>query len=79
MTKIIASLAVVSSIALAPAAFAAQPVSPVAPDASHLTKSPAGSVVEISGQNQYGNTTNYVYKVQQDGSLKLVFAAQQND
>ncbi|TPW28543.1 hypothetical protein FJU08_17200 [Martelella alba] len=76
MNMKIASAALVAGLIAAPAAFAAQPV---APNASPLTKSPAGSVVEISGQNQYGNTTNYVYKVQQDGSLKLVYQAQQND
>ncbi|TPW28541.1 hypothetical protein FJU08_17190 [Martelella alba] len=73
MNMKIVSAALAAGLIAAPAAFAAQPVAPVAPNATHLTKSPAGSVVEITGQNQFGNETNYVYKVQQDGSLKLEF------
>ncbi|TPW28540.1 hypothetical protein FJU08_17185 [Martelella alba] len=79
MKKLIASAAFAAALVAAPFALAAQSDNPVAPDAAHLTKSPPGSVVTIVGTNKAGNETNFYYRVQPDGSLKLIFQEAIND
>ncbi|TPW30592.1 hypothetical protein FJU08_11540 [Martelella alba] len=68
MSKFIAAAALVASFAAAPAVFAAQPV---AQNADHLTKAPAGSMVQVSDIHQ-GDRVENIYRVSADGSLKLV-------
>ncbi|AJY45364.1 hypothetical protein [Martelella endophytica] len=76
MKKILASAALLSVLA-APAAFALQPTA--VPDTGKLTKSPAGSTVQIRANDQFGTEYNNYYVVQQDGTLKLVDQVRQSD
>ncbi|WP_176086991.1 hypothetical protein [Martelella sp. HB161492] len=68
MSKFIAAAALVASFAAAPAVFAAQPV---AQSAEHLTKAPAGSMVQVNIHHN-GDQVENIYRVSADGSLKLV-------
>ena len=69
MKTLIASAALVSAIAAAPAAFAIQPAA--IPQTGTLEKAPVGSTVTIEGQDQFGNNYQNYFLVQQDGSLKF--------
>ncbi|WP_176086992.1 hypothetical protein [Martelella sp. HB161492] len=75
MSKFIAAAALVASFAAAPAVFAAQPV---AQSAEHLTKAPAGSMVQIESRDN-GNQIDNIYRVSADGSLKLVDQVRHED
>ena len=74
MKTLIASAALVSAIAAAPAAFAIQPAA--IPETGTLSNTPVGSVVAIDGQDRFGDNYENFFIVQQDGSLKLAY--QQN-
>lgn len=70
MKTLIASLAVASTLAAAPAAMAIQPSA--IPETGSLEKAPVGSTVTIEGKDQFGNNYQNYFRVQQDGSLEFV-------
>ena len=72
MKTLIASAAIFSALAAAPAAFAIQPAA--IPETGMLEKAPVGSTVTIEGKDQFGNNYQNYFRVQQDGSLE--FASQ---
>ncbi|TNB49596.1 hypothetical protein FF124_01140 [Martelella lutilitoris] len=71
MTKFIASAALVSILASAPAAFALQPSA--IPDTGTFTKAPVGSTVTIETTGKFGNRYQNYFRVGEDGELDFVF------
>ncbi|QQM30822.1 hypothetical protein JET14_01115 [Martelella lutilitoris] len=70
MNKIFASVAIVSALAAAPAAFAIQPSA--IPDTGKVTKAPVGSTVTIETTGKFGNRYDNYFRVGEDGELKFV-------
>ena len=70
MNKIFASVALVSALAAAPAAFAIQPSA--IPDTGKLTKAPVGSTVTIETTGKFGNRYDNYFRVGEDGELEFV-------
>ncbi len=70
MNKIFASVALVSALAAAPAAFAIQPSA--IPDTGKLTKAPVGSTVTIETTGKFGNRYQNYFRVGEDGELEFV-------
>ena len=77
MNKIAASIAVVSLLAAAPAAFAIQPSA--VPETGTLSKAPVGSTVQINGTDNFGDRYVNFFRVADDGSLKLVDQVRQSN
>ncbi len=71
MTKFIASAALVSILASAPAAFALQPSA--IPDTGKVTKAPVGSTVTIESTGKFGNRYQNYFRVGENGDLEFVF------
>ena len=70
MNKIFASVAIVSALAAAPAAFAIQPSA--IPDTGKVTKAPVGSTVTIETTGKFGNRYDNYFRVGEDGELEFV-------
>ena len=70
MNKMFASVALVSALAAAPAAFAIQPSA--IPDTGKLTKAPVGSTVTIETTGKFGNRYQNYFRVGEDGELEFV-------
>ncbi|MBB4123141.1 hypothetical protein [Martelella radicis] len=70
MNKIFASVALVSALAAAPAAFAIQPSA--IPDTGKVTKAPVGSTVTIETTGKFGNRYQNYFRVGEDGELEFV-------
>ncbi|TNB49597.1 hypothetical protein FF124_01145 [Martelella lutilitoris] len=70
MNKIFASVALVSALAAAPAAFAIQPSA--IPDTGKVTKAPVGSTVTIETTGKFGNRYDNYFRVGEDGELEFV-------
>tara|TARA_B100000378_G_scaffold254412_1_gene230885 strand:+ start:521 stop:775 length:255 start_codon:yes stop_codon:yes gene_type:complete len=71
MSKFIASAALVSILAAAPAAFALQPSA--IPETGKVTKAPVGSTVTIESTGKFGNRYQNYFRVGEDGELDFVF------
>ncbi|MET3598240.1 hypothetical protein [Martelella mangrovi] len=71
MSKFIASAALVSVLAAAPAAFALQPSA--IPETGTLTKAPVGSTVTIESTGKFGNRYQNYFRVAENGELEFVF------
>ncbi|WP_081725649.1 hypothetical protein [Martelella sp. AD-3] len=71
MSRFIASAALVSVLAAAPAAFALQPSA--IPETGKVTKAPVGSTVTIESTGKFGNRYQNYFRVGEDGELDFVF------